>query len=188
MEQKVLKKKIAFTLNEMMISMSVLAIIITMTSTAVIRDSNINEKNILLTSSNFYNNIYNSFSEITTIEAKKDNLSMRNMTSEQLRNYFLNHFDGVVIDCQSNFKNLELISSNKDNPACAKSSFGVNFAVVVDNDCNTTVATIEHAFEQHQDIKTINNACGYLAFKTKKSTETLGRDFFSIAFGKKSVK
>ena len=84
--------------------------------------------------------------------------------------------------------NLDNIGSNTSNPSCATLSSGIQIAVVFNKDCNITVTTIEHASEDSQSSRNIQNACGYIAYKTKNSKGVFGTDYFSIPLGKHRVR
>lgn len=177
------KKIGAFTIVEMITVFAVMAVIMVSTYVTTMKSISLDEKKIKMVSESFYNIISNAYSRMLIT----DKISMESITSEGLRNHILNNYiDGNPMNCD--FSKLTSISTYTDDPSCAKLSMGLRIAIVIDNECKTEVSVSEYPASVERINSPVQNTCGYIAYKTKKSTETLGVDLFSIALGKRNLK
>jgi len=176
----------AFTLAELLIVFIIIGFFMVITIVSTSKSIDINEKRIILSSQAFYNTFNEIYNNIMDIDIIRDNRRVSNLTSENLRDYILNYVDGVAMEC--NFKNLDSVSKNQ-TVACAKLTSGIQFAAFFDNTCKTTVKAAEYAKKDEViDTRTVKEACGYIAYRTKKSNEVFKHDFFSIALGRHFVR
>ena len=190
--------KKAFTLVEVLMVALVIAVVMILTLFTDVHQQAFNEKKIKDTSSGFFSNVQNCYTELllynssnNSITGLKDIDGNVGLSSEDIAEHFITPLDGKDTDC-SNVKTPSDISSYKTNAVCLKFPSKVNAAFKYYPNCDQTIKTREYYIKKSNpsepDYREVANVCASIVYSTQNSTGVLGKDVFVISLGKRAVK
>ena len=189
MRKIIFKEKKAFTVAEIIVSMSVLALISVITVGTLLTSAERSKTEALISSQNFYNTITGLYMKVTSLSSHP--VSAKTNDSETVLNSMLQYLDFTSsdLDCSK----VEFNSFEADK--CAKLSSGIKMGIKVDNTCNTTLDVYEYLSNDDKelrpaDIRTRNvqKTCGYIIYRTRGSKGIFKEDAFIIPLGNKKLK
>ena len=193
----------AFTLAEILISLSVLGVVCAITLFTMISSVSKSKSEIIISSQNFYNTAYGIYMKLTSYSTDRFNIAADD--SEKLLNGILQYMDfsSANIDCEEvNFNSFEA-------DKCARLTSGIKIGVKVSKPeeddtqesagntgvCNMTLDVYEYLQKEDKDLKisdiqtrNVKDACGYIIYRTKKSHGIFKEDAFIIPLGKRKFK
>ena len=197
-----MKKLSAFTLIEITTAMLVLGVIIAITVFGTFKSSKIQEKVMITSSRTFYNATQVSFGEIIRDVAQS---GIKNLTSEELMNYFVEFMEGTQLtdssgnngDCSS-FVGGDAGEEHyiTEDTKCARFAPKIIAGFYVDPDCAQTI-TVKEYYQDDMDPRSVSNACGYIVYEAAGSDNTygsspsrgiFGTDLFVIGLGNRRLK
>lgn len=190
------RKNRAFTLVEIMLAVTVIAVIAVLTvGNREAGDSRRMKKNIAV-SQGFYSNLVTSYQHVLikygTGSANRITASNDKTKSELMRNHILEFLDGENTDC-TDLKNIATSTKGKsfvsDKMACFITPAKIVGGVYFDTSCNHTYEIKETTdLENPNQYKKVTNSCGYILYGLTDSKGEYGKDLFTIAFGERNVK
>lgn len=194
-----IRKNSAFTLAETLISMSILAFIIVMTTVATIKSGITQEQNLEVTTNTFYTNLSAAYQQIIMYNTKNGyyiyNIEDKNndgiVDSTDLRDLFIATADGTATDCSEMGVDLNLdalVPNYIKNSKCGMFSSNIIAGFMLDKSCQSEIEAYEFRNGENVVTKTIDEACGYIIYGKKGTKGVLGYDVFTIALGKKNFK
>ena len=109
--------------------------------------------------------------------------------SLKLKKLYEQYLDMYPIPCDELPINNFTQAYVNSNTSCAGSIRKVNAAFYLNRNCNISNLQIKNYLEEDNiETKSVQNACGYIAYATRDSQGIIGEDFFIIGLGKRSVK
>ena len=211
-------KKRAFTLIEIIITLTVLSIIITSTIISALRMDKIKEHKLEVATNSFNTSLGTALNEILFYDAQK---GIKELSSAELMKYFAKYMDGELI-VQSMFGSADNEESgsddttqNNENESTNDSSIGSceefvggeydGFAYLNSNvKCARFSPGIIAGFyvnsncdssfyvkeykSEDLEPREVTNACGYVVYELNGSSGTFGDDLFVIGLGNRRLK
>lgn len=177
------RKKIAFTVAETLIALTIIGAIAVLTTVSTIKSGVTQQHSLEVATKGFYSNLEQTYIlDIGSIKNVED--------SANLRDLFSSSMNGDSVACSTMGVQLDSGSSVagylKDAQCAYISSMVAGF--YVDKTCETEVQVYEFRSSDNVNVKTVDDACGYIVYGKKGSKGILGYDVFTIALGKSKFK
>ncbi len=199
-------KKRAFTVSEILITLTILGIIMALTAMTSIKTDKIKEKKIETMSHTFYTSVELAINEIMFYESKGKK-GIKYLSSQELMELVTKYLEGDSIALSETEKDSnsaksggsqkadtsttcqEFVWKNHDNTemVCSVIPPNITAGFHVNSECNETVTVFEYR-SKGLEAREVKNTCGYIAYQPQKSTGTLGEDLFVIALGNRHLK
>ena len=200
------KKVKAFTLAETVITCCVIAAIAIITACTTLNSEAVSDKKIKVSSMGLYNELSSAYS--TILFNKTNNFNIKKLRgadysniNRQLKTLMFDHMDLNEASCRklpinsivSNYSSFGLSENSFANGEnCASSPKGYAIAFFLETqgnqiDCENSYQVKDY-WQGSLDLKTVENACGFILFSIKNSKGIMGKDLFAIALGANGVK
>ena len=188
----------AFTLTEVLMLAVVISVVLILTVLSSDNRNAFDEKKIKDTTSGFYSNIQNYYTEMllynssdNSITGLKDMDGNAGLTSADIAEYFISPLDGKEINCNEVITPSD-IASYKSGAVCLKFPSKVKAAFKYYSGCDQTIKTREYYVKKVTKDDPVyreeNNVCASIIYSTQNSRGELGKDVFVISLGKRSIK
>ena len=187
-EKSMSTKKTGFTIAEIAIALTVIGIFMVIFIVALSKDKGREEIINKTTTSSLFANISEVYESLLNYKCNnrysiyylEDLNNDKKSDSKDIAEYLASTYTGAIAsNCNELAKpsNFNLLSDT----TCMDLAPNAFIAVSLDKKCKTSLTYNEYL---GQSNKTINNACGYIAYSIKNSKGVLGQDFFIFPFTK----
>ncbi len=184
------RKKTGFTIAEITIALSVIGIFMVIFIVALGKDKTreelVNKTTTMSLFANFdevYEGILNyKCNRKYSIHYLEDINNDKKSDSKDIAEYLASAYTGAIASSCDELKKPSDFKLLKDT-TCMDLAPNAFIAISLDKTCKTSLTYNEY---MGQTNKSINNACGYIAYSIKNSKGTLGQDFFVYPFTKRT--
>lgn len=194
----IFKKTKAFTLAETLTVVCIMGVIAAITVASTVSSDDAEAKKIIASSQSFYSNAQTTFINILTSNTQNGNMmtledEQHNLaeSSDVIRDYFVKYMDGENEPCSSLKINSQFIKEYLNNASCASFQGGVTAGFVYDSTCSLEASVKEYLLKDDDNSsREVNNVCVRIVYGWGKKSKRgiFGKDIFTIAFGKRSIK
>jgi len=203
----VFKNKKAFTLSELVISFSVLALMSILTVVTLLSSSERERTQAMIASQGFYESVGSLYLQVTSLsdnpvkikkttsvvtpEEPDENQESGNTDSDELYNAMLKYLDFISANIDCNEVNFDSFEADK----CVKLTSGIKMGIKVNSKCDSTLDVYEFLKNDDKDLnvnsiqtRNVTNACGYIIYRTRGSKGIFKEDAFVIPLGTRKFK